>query len=223
MKKNIKLKSMAGFGFASLVFILICFFLPLTIITQNRVYFLQKFSDYQIYNNFSQDQDTVNSEFYKIQDYLKLKNTGIVSEFFSNEDLIHLNDVRNIYISVYIILIISITYLLAYLYWAYKKQQLVLKIYRISKNALIILIVLTLLLYPVINANFPAFFQLFHQILFAQGYWQLDLQSSHLIKYFLNNIFSDIFNLLGILALILPFITFIFSIILLKVRIHESK
>jgi len=203
-----------------LALILICILLPLVIIAQNKGYFLQKFAAYQIYENFSnsQDQDSVNSEFFKIQDYLFLKNSQLDSDFFSIEDRIHLNDVRSTFILVYIILLIAILYLVIYIWQTSKKQKIVTITYLISKNALIVLIVIILILFPIFNANFPKFFQLFHQVLFPQGFWRLDPNSSNLIKYFLNNIFLDILNLLGILTLILTFIPYIFSIILLKIR-----
>jgi len=187
------------------------------IITQDKNYFLQKFVEHNVYVNFSEDQSGVQQKFYQIQDYLALKTNNLDQQFFSREDLSHLQDVRNIYLIIYFLTICLVGILI--IGFIKTKKELI----RALKLSVVIVMVIIILLLLFIIPNFNNFFLVFHQLLFPNGYWQLDPASSNLIKYFLNNIFFETFSLIVFWVLLLTLSEYIFSIIYAKVSIRWKK
>ena len=136
-------------------------------------------------------------------------NKPISNNFYSNRELSHLADVKNIIklvnIESYIFLL---TFLIIFIVLLYKKQTKLL-MEKLKLASLITIIIITLLWFLSV-INFDLFFLKFHYIVFDNDYWQLP-QNSNLIKMFPAQFFANFANRIALQTLIMAIIIFLTS------------
>jgi integral membrane protein (TIGR01906 family) len=130
--------------------------------------------------------------------------------FFSKEDIYHLIDVRNLYMTIYGTIVVSLMIGILALILVRKEKlkflEGVIKIVFLTSLILLIIVVIVLL-------TWDTSFILFHKILFPYNtYWSLDPASSNLIKYFIPYFFQVT------LAIYLTFILIEYPIFKLCIR-----
>jgi len=164
------------------------FFICLFTILTPIIFFLQYKNFYKSYVDYGAfasqySREEIEQNFEEFMNFAAVKGSTLDSEFFSNEDILHAYDVRNLFKIVYIIYLICILGIIIL------RKDLDLKIIR---NAGIINILVFLLIGFISILNFSKSFILFHKLLFRNDYWLLDPDTSNLIKYFPQKVFSDI-------------------------------
>lgn len=174
---------------------------PISLLSLNSYFFLGRFEHYDVYANFSEEKSQLNMTFKQTVRYLNGLDHRADQEFYSNEDLIHLSDVRNLIILNHSLVLISLigTLLLTKIKrieWRTSVQLAA----KITGFALLSVGSVSLLL-------FDQSFILFHKALFRNEYWMLDPSSSKLINFFPQEIFFEtlVFYLFLIICLTLLF------------------
>lgn len=154
-------------------------------------------------------QSELLQQFSSVLQYLRLgDNTELDSKFFSEEDLLHLIDVKNLLGVITVLLLIGI--LARYLMVRDTIQQN--KYNRANYYTHGILAILLIVVCLLTAINFDRVFYLIHQVIFANNnHWLLDPQTSNLIKFFSNEVWME----WGILTIVF----FISINILLRVRL----
>jgi integral membrane protein (TIGR01906 family) len=178
--------------------------LPILILANLYPYFYSAFDRYGIYSNFA-DASSANSKFSEVLDYINFPfNTELDPEFFSTEDILHMQDVRNIFIVVNLVFLITLVSSLI-LFFIQKPilQKLVQSLSKYVFAFLLLVSLLGIILFFTWNSSF----NLFHQVLFPyNNYWQLDPSSSNLIKYLPEQIFQEL-ALLYFIGVSIEFLT----------------
>ncbi len=189
--------------FASISFVVascvIFLVLPFIIITYLNPYFFDAFSRYHVYDNFAPQHRSIeelNARFTHVLSYLQPPfNTTLDSDFFSPEDIIHMHDVQNIFMTLYTIVGIAvIVQIVSVVWWAiqYKREQ-ILQLMDKTERMTGFVLIFTIAVGVLFLATWDRSFILFHQILFPLNtYWQLDPTTSNLIKYLPANIFQEL-------------------------------
>lgn len=167
---------------------------PILLLTTLTPIWIFQFERYAVYDNFSPSYSNaeINDQFSSVIVFLLSPiKTDLDKQFFSFEDITHLNDVRNIILGLEFLVVISLLFLISR--WTDLRQHWA-EILKFSAttlgNYLLILIIIAIL-----SAFFwDEGFRLFHQVFFPfNDYWQLNPETSNLIKYFLNPIFQETF------------------------------
>lgn len=176
--------------FSLLVFILS---IVLIAISYTNIYFYNAFERYEVYNSLSNlSKVEANNKFDEILYYLRLPwQSEIDREFFSNEDYLHMVDVKNLYIGTHLVAIISLIglFITRRVNWLSIRNTFITYII-IGSAALIV------------SLDFNYFFILFHKLLFPfNDYWILNPQTSNLIKYLPEMIFLELFTIIIIISL----------------------
>ncbi len=176
------------------------------LISQWRTFYLLRFEAYEVYANF-EDREVAITQFHQLMNYLAPgSNQNLDSEFFSPEDILHMQDVRVLYNLMYTCLTV-ITILLLIVTALTSRSKLEVKGSSI-RSAYLVLVIGLMILGIAAYLVWEPLFDMFHRIVFPyNNYWQLDPASSNLIRYFLNPIFQEIFLLnvlvhLGIFGII---------------------
>lgn len=171
--------------------ILFIILLSFTVHIFNKGFYSQKFEENGAYDSFGKDKvDKINSEVFG---YFLLKN-DLETDFFNSREKNHLNDVRTLFITGYILLFISFFTLVIFLYF-YKHE--IFKLFLISGIAgLSIVFIITFLSF--IDFNF--LFTLFHRIFFKEGTWIFDSGITSMYTY---DLFYDMFLRILITSVIL--------------------
>lgn len=189
---DVRLKIKVFFLWVNISFVFLI--LPALLVFGFKPYYFIRFEKLGVYSEFSQiniPRDKVNEKFEEVIDYVFLSRRSIDINFFSKEDTIHLQDVRNIFIA----LLITTTVLildLAIRINSYRKNIKILS--RYSLYYIIFFTVFTLL----VVSFFNDFFVLFHRIIFINNYWLLNPATSNLIKIFPEQIFYELFIIVSI-------------------------
>ncbi|MBU0279402.1 TIGR01906 family membrane protein [Gemella sp. zg-1178] len=144
--------------------------------------------------------------------YLK-NNTSLDRSWFTNKDILHMVDVRNLYLIsskiMYLLFFIFIILTISNIF-IFKKNYL--KIISKLFNrllAIFMLLIFSLALY--ISINFTKFWISFHEILFSNDLWLLDPAESNLIKMFPENFFFFL-----VASIIISLIIYFVLLIILK-------
>lgn len=148
-------------------------------------YFLYSFTRLNVYASFnSNNAETLNAQFLAVLDYLKpFSAKELDVNFFSREDILHLQDVKQLYLVWFALTIITL------LLTVMSRR---LKI-RIGKRWSIIIASVIGASILWLAFNFDSAFVLFHEIAFPyNNYWLLDPRSSNLIKFLPQQIFAEI-------------------------------
>lgn len=189
-------------------FIMIFFlsiFLTLTLLTlsiTNKIYNLNTYQKLQNTNdNFNKNITTEKS--LEIINFLKDKET-LNRSFFTQDEISHMQDVKNIFNKINIIFLISLTLTTILIFYLIKTKQYKTLFYS-SLTSLILSIFFILIL--TINP-FNILFNLMHKILFPQGNYTFN-QTSNLIKLFPIKFFKNFTKLIVTQFMIKEIIIFI--------------
>ena len=197
---------------------------PLILISLLTPYFHSALGRYEVYANFSGEtlreilhknlhnnlhktnEEVLWEEYYTVLEYIRPPfNTELDSEFFSPEDIYHMQDVRNLFILVWIIFIVSaVCSLLQKLTWQKKASEKAPKQRKLLPSFIIVSFVIGLLLLVTWDKSFV----IFHQLLFpGNDYWQLDPATSSLIKFLPGQIFQELLVIYIVLVVVVEFFT----------------
>lgn len=171
-------------------------------------YFHNAFLRYEVYANFaSQHAETsLWDKFYTVLEYIRPPfNSTLDPQFFSPEDIYHMQDVKNLFILVWIIFLVSaVCLVLQKLIWQKKVSVKAIKQRKLLPSFIIVSIVIGSLLLLTWDNSFI----IFHQLLFSGNtYWQLDPATSNLIKYLPGQIFQELLLLYIGLIVVIEFFT----------------
>jgi integral membrane protein (TIGR01906 family) len=181
-------------------------FLPLLAIANWDSFFLQRFEHYQVYDNFSETQPVVKANFTDVMDYLNYRIPDVDQQFFSQEDSIHLQDVRLV-LNVMRVLA-GFSFAIAFIYLYRRKFGELRKSLRQAGIAILVLLLL-IGLYGVFNFD-QAFVQL-HELVFWNDYWSLDPATSNLIRYFPQQLFFEVFVIYLVSTILLAITGILFA------------
>lgn len=162
--------------------------IPLLAIANWDGFFLQRFEHYQVYNNFDEAESVVNNNFADVMDYLNYQTSGLDTNFFSAEDVIHLYDVRLVLDVMRVLSGLSFVVIFVYLFQR-EFRELRQSVYQAGIAILAMLLLIGL--YGVSNFD-EAFVQL-HELVFWNDYWSLNPATSNLIRYFPQQLFFEVF------------------------------
>lgn len=185
--------------------------LPIIILSNLYPYFYFSFNRFQVYDDFSgYTTQILDSKFGEILQYINIPfTTNLDSEFFSSEDILHMQDVRQLFIIVNVFffasLFVSITLIMKL------KQSRGILITKANRLVLVFILILILIgVYLIFT--WSSGFQLFHQVLFPYNdYWVLDPRSSNLIKYLPEQIFQEL-ALLYFVGVYIEYLTIKFAL-----------
>lgn len=175
------------------VIILVCtVILPFIALANFHVYYQWSFGRFEVYNNFpGYSEGELNSHFSSVLQYINIPfNTELDPEFFSTEDILHMVDVRNVFIIINIIFI-GLGGLAATLLTILNIN--VTKLFKILSRFLLSYISVLAVIGIYLIFTWQSGFQLLHQLLFPYNtYWILDPASSNLIRYLPERIFQEL-------------------------------
>ena len=189
---------------------------PLLFFANSSNYYIYRFEHYGVYEEFKEgsiNKETVDSQLQNLIHYLSPYSKPLDFNFYSNEDILHLYDVKNILNVLYYIYGISI--FATYLILRYKKKYI--NFEKINKFCRFYILV-TILVFTLVILNFSFLFTLAHEMTFSNDYWLLDPSSSNLIKFFPQSLFFEVFLLVIITNLLLHI-----SFIMLSNKINGKR
>lgn len=187
-------------------------FLPALILPYFTPLFHWQLDRYAVFDNFNQSysRDELTSEFDSVLNYLKFPfDTKLDSEFFSNEDILHMQDVRQLYVSVFITVLLS---LLLDVISLIRASRLTTATKSTSKPLWsrwptwsrwsFVFILISLICIFILT--WDSSFVWFHQLLFPHNtYWLLNPRTSNLIKYLPEQIFQELLVVYAVLIIII--------------------
>lgn len=160
--------------------------IPLSIFLNFSGYYFSKFKQLSIYKDFEETETAVNTRFSEMLNFINGREHNLNQYFWSNEDKLHLSDVRHLVISFNALVTLNSIFLLILFF---KKQNLLTENLEFAFKGAGVIFLVSLIL---IIINFQNAFIIFHKILFRNDYWMLDPTTSNLIKYFPQQIFFEI-------------------------------
>lgn len=149
--------------------------------------------------------------------YLK-NNTPLDTNWYSKKDILHMIDVRNLYIFSYNFLIVSAIIvitsiiILSFIY----KSLFIKSIINLFNKVFLFFTIFIVIVGLFIFINFNKFWILFHEILFTNDLWLLSEDESNLIKMFPENFFFSLVSLIVFFIIMYFLILFITKNILKK-------
>lgn len=172
--------------------------LPMFIFSRNN-YYTFRYEDVDVYEEFELYQvgkETVTKNSNDLAKYLSPFGNYLDQDFFSEEDIYHLSDVKNIMTIIYLLTVVSLLMILTNHNNLKQNNHLLAKY---STYYLLVVILASIL----ISLNFDYFFTKAHELVFFNDYWLLDPASSNLIKMFPQQLFFEVFVLIIISNILL--------------------
>lgn len=205
------------------IIISICIFFSILIssifiTTYDKSFYIKQFQINNTYENSMVLSRNISPNFVakEVISYLKgdinnLNRSGI----FTNEEIIHMKDVKNLFIaSKYVfLLLLTITVLTAI--YTIRKYSL----YDFLKNVIKYFILTSIIIigiFFIAFLNFNESFTIFHEILFTNDYWLLDPDTSIIINIMPEEFFMAHASNIVLIFSLISFIILIFIIILIK-------
>ena len=150
--------------------------------------------------------------------YLK-GNTSLNKNWFSDKDILHMIDVKNLYnvsfkVMIFCLIIFVITTIIIIIT---KKTKTLLYITKTFNKTLVIFILLIVTLAGIIAYNFNSFWIRFHTILFSNDLWLLSPDESNLIKMVPEEFF------ISLITIIIIHIFIVFTLLLITNIIVKRK
>ncbi len=181
---NKKLKTIC-LSFILSIFIILT---PVIFFLNFDAYYFLKFDNLNIYKNFSNTytDEYLDYNFRDVLKYINWRDSEIETNFFSQEDQVHLKDVRSIVGGIYVVYLSSFLIALSFKDFYKKNNKHILNNLIIINWSIVSISVLG------VFAGFSRSFELFHKFMFRNDYWLLDPQTSNLIKYLPESVFQEI-------------------------------
>jgi len=187
--------------------------LPIFVFSRDN-YYLFRYDNTGVYEEFELyeiDRKLVDKNSKELTTYLSPFGNYLDEDFFSDKDIKHLHDVKNIMIIIYSLTVVSLFIIIVNIKNLKQNYHLLAKYckyYLLTTVTASVLIIL----------NFDYFFTKAHELVFFNDYWLLDPTTSNLIKMFPQQVFFEVF-LLIIISNILLHLSFI---MLYKLRYAKS-
>lgn len=145
-------------------------------------------------------------------EYLK-GNTQLDSTWYSNKDILHMVDVKNLYdFSMYFaILLITLTLILLVITYIIDKTYFLYTPIKIFNKVFIIFFIIIVLLTITAIQNFNYFWIKFHEIIFTNDLWLLDPRESNLIKMVPEEFFFEL-----VIKIIINILIYLTSLIVIR-------
>lgn len=145
-------------------------------------------------------------------EYLK-GNTQLDSTWYSNKDILHMIDVKNLYdFSMYFaILLITLTLILLVITYIIDKTYFLYTPIKIFNKVFIIFFIIIVLLTITAIQNFNYFWIKFHEIIFTNDLWLLDPRESNLIKMVPEEFFFEL-----VIKIIINILIYLTSLIVIR-------
>ncbi len=156
------------------------------------------------FNGFYEDPQILN--------YIEFKIDSLDDGFYSEEDILHMKDVRNLFGIAYLSAFISFIIAASILLISKRKKEILIKALRIA--SLITFVFLTLIILFITLFSFNTFFTRFHEIFFNNDYWLLDPETSRLIRFFPEELFQKIALLIVSTIIVISMSELVISFIL---------
>ena len=203
------------------LFFLFLFTLVLFVIANFRPLYRYFFTTYGVYQNFSgYNVEFLDAKFFSVLDYLNYTGSEPDVQFFSSEDILHLQDVRNLFGVFYFAGTIAGTKAVFLVFYFKVRAKEFLNSVRIAA-ALQIAFAAILLLISFLN--FHDLFIAFHKTVFNNEFWLLDPATSNLIKYLPEAIFRDIAVLLFTVPVAVALILYLFAVIWFRLMHTDAE
>lgn len=163
-------------------FLLVAYLFPYTLV----------FLDFGIWERFD-IVDLPRTQFRSLINYLAPPwQTALDSDFFSQEDIWHMIDVQNVFKVVWLALIVLTPLVLISLKLQMNKVNN--RQRKLTRNQRLLGLAAIFAALVIAMAFWEPLFVLFHQLVFPHNsYWQLDPQTSNVIKYFPSGVFQTLF------------------------------
>ena len=154
--------------------------------------------------------------------YLK-GNTSLNRNWFSDKDILHMIDVKNLYnvsfkVMIFCLIIFVITTVIIIIT---KKTKTLLYITKTFNKTLVIFILLIAILTGIIAYNFNSFWIRFHTILFSNDLWLLSPDESNLIKMVPEEFFISLITRI-IIHIFIIFTLLLITNIIVKRRLNSK-
>lgn len=147
---------------------------PVLLVVNIKTSYTKSFETFHDFEN----PERAEEEFGELLKYTTFRRAALSPDFFSEEDILHMRDVRVLLIYVYLFFGLSAACLI-FTKIDGKEKLKARAIGSAASLALVLLIGLSALLFP-----FDSISTVFHKIFFRNDYWLLDPRTSNLIKFF---------------------------------------
>jgi len=190
---------------------IITLLVPVICIINFSAYFQYKFDSLNLKEEFSRfGEQELKSYLNSILDFINWRKDNLDSNFFTDQEIVHLNDVKSLVLFIYSIFIAIVAILVISIHNNSKEFLKSIK-YSILLNFFLFLVCILCMI------RFDILFDALHKILFRNDFWLLDPESSNLIKFFPIAIFEEIAIYIGFFVII----TSILLWIIMKKRIKK--
>lgn len=163
---------------ASLLLILAIFLsnilFPVFAVVNIKVSYMMPSETYKEFSNIEESKQ----QFGELFKYITFRKAELSTDYYSQEDILHMKDVKSLFVFIYLLLALSLVG--SILIRPIIREKLKARIIgSIASTVLAFLVGLSALLF-----SFDSFSTVFHKIFFRNDYWLLDPRTSNLIKFF---------------------------------------
>lgn len=205
-------------------------------------YYQKEYEKYQVVDDLDMEMEDVMAVTYEMMDYLVDKRVdldidtkvdGEIRQFFSEDEKIHMLDVKNIFVFCLALRRVCLTYMIfsVLLYLAYIRfkgkfdyKKLINKLTLSMLSVLGVIIVFLGITTVYACIDFTEAFTIFHEILFTNDLWLMDPDVSLLINMLPEGFFMDMaFRILGFISIPYCIILVIMLVLFFKSRAKTNK
>lgn len=193
----------------------IIFWVILTIPFNNNIYKNFYLDDNTAYNLEITTEQLLNYT-ENLLSYIK-NNTPLDNSWFTQKDILHMLDVRNLYTtSLNFTIILTELFLLTTFILLIFDNHYWYKVTKKFKGAFIVFIIFLISLSLIVTINFNYFWIKFHELIFTNDLWLLAPEESNLIKMFPENFFYSLVTKIIVIILLVFSILAVINFVLLK-------
>ena len=216
--------------FISIVLTLI-FSFKLAVFYNYQNYFKNQYKKYEVEDRLNINMNDIMKVTDKLINYLKNNDDNLLIEvqingemksFFTEQEIVHMNDVKNIFLKIdiisYCLIGLLIFIIISLIVYKVDWVNIFPKVYFIN---FMIFVFLTTVLIIVINIDFQSFFYQFHKLIFNNNLWLFNYNTSRVIKMFPQEFFFDLVG--KIIFIFLVFLIFYTLFFLRWLAIIKSK
>ncbi|KMT20940.1 TIGR01906 family membrane protein [Clostridium cylindrosporum] len=192
----------------------------------NKNFYITQFKLNNIYSNEMVKQRNISPEIiadevigYLKNDFSNLNRKG----YFTNEEIIHMKDVKNLFLTSKYILILCILLILISTFMYIKKTK---SIYSLLGKSIKYFIYTTIIIFLFLYfafINFSESFIVFHKLLFSNDYWLLDESTSIIINIMPEDFFLAHAANVGKIFITLSVLFIVIILVILKFMKRNSK
>lgn len=220
VRTNRRVKGKALAFFFSIAFVIFALFLSLWINTSNVQYFSnfrEEQQDYEYIGKTKEELDVITKDLIR---YIQLGDEGRIEKHFNEREVLHMKDVRFLYVLTIPLMFIALIVIFLTAYWGNKIES---HFYRWVAIFTLILIVLFAVGGFLMSAQFNEAFIRFHELLFTNDLWLLNPETDMMIRMLPQKIFFEIFVRILVLFGVFTALLLIACIFLDQRRRYETQ